>query len=37
MNLGICRIGDPLEDTKGLPGLHAVCILIMSICNVATL
>ena len=36
MNLGICRIGDPLEDTKDLPGLHAVCILTMS-ANVATL
>ena len=22
MNLGIRRIGDPLEDMKGLPGLH---------------
>ena len=36
MNVGICHIGDPLEDTTNLPGLHAVCILTMS-ANVATL
>ena len=36
MNSGICHIGDPLEETMNLPGLHAVCILTMS-ANVATL
>ena len=35
-NVGICHIGDPLEDTMNLPGLHAVCILTVS-ANVATL